>query len=144
MKAFVPALLLIFCLPACQQTAEEQAQAQVQEAVRTHFTHSEDYKPGEFRSRPYTRYDSLTYQARMAVLNATMLSPDTVLALTLPPRRPADTVRIGTLIAHTYNTSGGHGLARQDSATYVMYRSGTLHEVVPTGLVQARLRKLGR
>ncbi|MBC6612138.1 hypothetical protein H8B15_14515 [Hymenobacter sp. BT507] len=144
MKAFVPTLLLLFCLPACQQTAEEQAQAQVKEAVRTHFTHSEDYQPGEFRSRPYTRYDSLAYQARMAVLNAAALAPDTVPPLALPPRRAADTVRIGTLLAHTYDTSGGHGIVRHDSATYVVYRSGTMHEVVPEGLVRARLRKLGR
>lgn len=144
MKSFFPALLLISCLSACQQTAEEQAQAQVKEAVHTHFTHKEDYQPGEFRSRPYTRYDSLAYQARMAVLNAASLSPDTVPPLALPPRRATDTVRIGTLIAHTYDTSGGHGIARHDSATYVVYRSGTMHEVIPEGLVQARLRKLGR
>ncbi|MBO3271952.1 hypothetical protein [Hymenobacter defluvii] len=144
MKSLFPALLLISCLSACQQTPEEQAQAQVKEAVHAHFTHKEDYQPGEFRSRPYTRHDSLTYQARMAVLNAAALPGGTVPPLALPPRRPADTVRIGTLIAHAYNTSGGHGIARHDSATYVVYRSGNMHEVIPEGVVQSRLRKLGR
>lgn len=144
MKSFLPALLLLPLLPACQQTPEQKAQAQISNEVRTHFTHGNDYQPGAFRSRPYTRYDSLAYQARMAVLNAATLPGDTVLPLTLPPRQPADTVRIGTLVAHTYDTSGAHSLARHDSATYVVYRSGDMHEVVPEAVVQARLRKLGR
>lgn len=144
MKSFLPALLLLPLLPACQQTPEQKAQALVSNEVRTHFTHGNDYQPGNFRARPYTRYDSLAYQARMAVLNAAALPSDSVPPLALPPRRAADTVRIGTLVAHAYETSGAHSLARHDSATYVVYRSGDMYEVLPEAVVQARLRKLGR
>jgi len=144
MKLLLPALLLLPLLPACQQNAEQKAQAQVSSDVRNHFTHNEDYRPGEFRTRPFTRYDSLAYQARMAVLNAAALPGGTVPPLALPPRRAADTVRIGMLVAHTYDTSGDHGIARHDSATYVVYRSGTMYEVVPEAVVQARLRQLER
>ena len=113
-------IFLLALLPACTQTPEQRAQVLVSADIQAHFSRAADYHAGQFTTRPYSRYDSLVYLARMAARNAA--GPGTRPAVVLPPRRPQDSARIGTFVHHLYHAPDGDGNTRLDSADYLVYK----------------------
>ena len=113
-------IFLAALLPACTQTPEQRAQVLVSADIQAHFSRAADYHAGQFTTRPYSRYDSLVYLARMAARNAA--GPGTRPAVVLPPRRPQDSARIGTFVHHLYHAPDGDGNSRLDSADYLVYK----------------------
>jgi hypothetical protein len=128
--------VILFLLPvaallaSCSKTTEEQAKLAVQDFVRTRASDPGNYFPEKFRFRVYTRRDSLLYLADMARINN----------LPAPPApTPADSVRIGTLVYHSYRDQMRNGVMVQDSGEFVARSNGTVRSLVAESLRRKRL-----
>lgn len=117
-------------LTGCSKTTEDKAKLAVQDFVRTRASAPGNYFGDKFRFRPYTRRDSLLYLADMARING-MPAP--------PAPTPADSVRIGTLVHHSYRDQMRNGTMIQDSGEFVARPNGTVRSLVAESLRRKRL-----
>ncbi|WP_354580316.1 hypothetical protein [Hymenobacter sp. UYP22] len=117
-------------LASCSKTTEDKAKLAVQDFVRTRASEPSNYFGEKFRFRPYTKRDSLLYLADMARINN----------LPAPPApTPADSVRIGTLVYHSYRDQMRNGIMVQDSGEFVARPNGTVRSLVAESLRRKRL-----
>ena len=131
MKRFFFSLLpAAALLTSCSKTTEDKAKLAVQEFVRSRASEPSNYFGEKFRFSPYTRRDSLLYLAEMARING----------LPAPPApTPADSVRIGTLVHHSYRDQMRNGIMVQDSGEFVARPNGTVRSLVAESIRRKRL-----
>ncbi|MCA8829257.1 hypothetical protein [Hymenobacter pini] len=124
---FIPALTL---LSSCSKTTQQQAELAVKDFVGSQLSDSKNYFPEKFRFRPYTKRDSLLYLADMARINN---QP------TPPAPTAKDSVRIGTLVYHTYRDETRDGIKVVDSGEFVARPNGFVRSLVAESIRKRRL-----
>ncbi|MBC6988499.1 hypothetical protein [Hymenobacter sp. BT491] len=140
-------------LPACKPSVEKRAQSAVSEFISNGMSNTRYYQAGRFTCRPYTRKDSLTYVASLAQLNALADRPADYIPVAnapaqavaapaaVPAPTPADSVRIGTFVSHTYKEQNGTGFTMRDSGEFVVSPKGVVRPLLANHVLQARLKQ---
>jgi hypothetical protein len=116
------------------------------------------YRPEKFTMRPYTRKDSVAYEAQLAELNALPADTTTfrdeagrvlprVTAAVATSTKPsaklaADATPIGTYVRHTYREQSKSGRITRDSGEFVVYQNAQVVPLMPRRIREARLKQL--
>lgn len=132
MRFFLTATAALCLLSSCQKSTQQQAEAAVRDFVGNRASDPQNYFPDRFQFRPYTRRDSLLYLADMARIGGqpAPLAPTA-----------ADSVRIGTLVRHTYRDETRAGVGIRDSGEYVVRPNGEVRELMAEWMRKKRLLK---
>ncbi|UYZ65019.1 hypothetical protein [Hymenobacter weizhouensis] len=131
-RSLLAATATLLLLSGCQKSTQQQAEAAVQDFVSNRASDPKNYFPDRFRFRPYTRRDSLLYLADMARITGTAAPPAPT---------AADSVRIGTLVRHTYRDETRDGVGIKDSGEYVVRLNGEVRELMAERVRKSRLPK---